>query len=319
LGENGPDRGLIFFLFFLFRITGNPGKKSWFITINGSDDYVDMIRNYFSTEDNNLLINRVVAVHDVAPSTGQLHVHCMITFKKTMRFNAVKALFSMITGVQANVQGARSTKAAYKYCYDKNDNDMYEVNNGKQGHRSDLELAADFIKGGGSLAEVASEFPSTFIRYHRGLKEFRSTLLQPNVGKPTVIWAYGRTGLGKSRDAALRFPSACRITTIAAGRFFTSYAGQKEVILDDLRASDIRFSFLLNLLDYGAMYVELKGSEIPWCAEIVYITTERDPFSFYSDDVGDKHQLLRRIDYIYQYNEDTVEVRKNKFKDDFNF
>lgn len=271
-----------------------------------------MIRGYFTTEDNNSLVNRIVAVHDVAPSTGQLHVHCMVTFKKSMRFNAVKALFRTITGVQANVQGARSTKAAYKYCYDKNDNDMYEVNNGQQGHRSDLELAADFIKGGGSLAEVASEFPSTFIRYHRGLTTFRSTLLQPNVGKPTVIWAYGQTGSGKSRDAALRFPSACRITTIAAGRFFTGYAGQKEVILDDLRASDIRFSFLLNLLDYHAMYVELKGSEIPWCAEIVYITTEKDPWTFYSDEVGNKHQLIRRIDEVYKYTEDRVEIIKNK-------
>lgn len=276
-----------------------------------------MIRNYFETEDNNQLINRIVAVHDVAPSTGQLHVHVCVTFKKSMRFNAVKALFATITGVQANVQGARSTAAAYKYCYDKNDDKMYEVNNGKQGHRSDLEHCADFLMAGHSLAEVAREYPSTFIRYHRGLGALRSTLLKAYAGKPTVIWAYGQTGLGKSRDAGLRYPSACRITTIAAGRFFTGYAGQAEVILDDLRASDIRFSFLLNLLDYGAMSVELKGSDIPWCASTVYITTEKDPWTFYSDEVGNKHQLIRRIDVVLKYTEDNVEIIKNKYINKF--
>ncbi len=45
----------------------------------------------------------------------------------------------------------------------------------------------------------------------------------------------------------------------------------------------------------------------------MYITTERDPWNFYTDAVGNKNQLIRRVDVVLEYSGSTVTVMKNTF------
>ncbi len=236
--------------------------KTWCFTINnyGDDDF-EKLSAYFDKSGEEKLVSRVTIGRECGDS-GTPHLQGCVTFCKARRFNSFKKLLFSITNKWAHIEKAKMANKAHDYC-EKEDHNCYKYDNRKQGKRSDLHDASDLLLESGNLRTVAMEHPVTFIRYHKGLMAMRSIMMEPFVGKPHVIWAYGPTGLGKSLDARTRFPGARRITTIAAGRFFTGYGGEQQVILDDLRPSDVKFSFLLNLLDYGAMHVELKGADIP--------------------------------------------------------
>jgi hypothetical protein len=73
-----------------------------------------------------------------------------------------------------------------------------------QGKRTDLQLATDTLLEEGVHA-VAMEFPSAFVKYHRGLKELQ---LQKNqktrmleIRNVVVIVFYGKPGTGKTHYA----------------------------------------------------------------------------------------------------------------------
>lgn len=47
---------------------------------------------------------------------------------------------------------------------------------GGQGARSDLGAIAEVIRGGGTMEDIAEQFPGDFIRYHRGIEKLRETI-----------------------------------------------------------------------------------------------------------------------------------------------
>lgn len=110
----------------------------------------------------------------------------------------------------------------------------------------------------------------------------------------TVNVFWGPTGTGKSRrawndggmDAYAKDPRT---------KFWCGYAGQKHVIIDEFRGG-IDIAHLLRWLDRYPVSVETKGSATPLLAEVIWITSNLDPGSWYPDlDAGTAAALMRRL------------------------
>jgi len=65
----------------------------------------------------------------------------------------------------------------------------------KQGKRSDLEQAANvLLETNGNLKRVAEEYPSTFIRYHRGMEAYWTVMFDKQRMLNTDCRVLGRKG-----------------------------------------------------------------------------------------------------------------------------
>lgn len=188
-----------------------------------------------------------------------------------------------------------------------------------QGSRTDLHGIAVRIRDGASLRDIAQDYPDIYCKYYRGFLALQQTIRcipreydpRARYAPPTVNWYYGRSGSGKSRQAyteALADPLRRVYTKPPDSKWFDSYNGHDTIILDDYRGSWFSFGFLLRLLDVYPIQVECKGSMIPLCADIFYITCPLRPEQLYANlanrEQGRIQQLLRRITTIRLFGEE---------------
>lgn len=101
-----------------------------------------------------------------------------------------------------------------------------------QGKRTDLELVAKGIVDGASISEIAYAYPSTFIKYSRGIRDLKlETSSRYQREQVCGLWLVGEPGSGKSHYAQTNFPDAYRKSQ---NKWFDGYAGEKQIILEDL-------------------------------------------------------------------------------------
>lgn len=133
----------------------------------------------------------------------------------------------------------------------------------------------------------------------------------------TVIWAYGRSGVGKT--------TACRLYAekielpvymSATGTDpLSHYCGQPALILDDLRSTTFPYDALLKMLDphYSAPAHSRYRNKTLLCSHI-FITTVEHPCDFvmkYRLSANDSaEQLYRRISEVWKVSKDTIEAEK---------
>lgn len=202
------------------------------------------------------------------------------------------------------------------YC--EKDGDFVTVNKACQGARTDVHAVCELLQGGANVAQVAATFPTTFLRLHRGIAAYHSILQLPHCGKPRVVWLYGPTGTGKSRISmtlARAYSATSSATTHGTSeiwrateclKYFYAYQGQKIVIFDDFRDSWCPYSYLLNLFDYGPMYVHTMGNCVAWMAEYIWVTCNKSPIEIYPGVHEGRDQLLRRLDEVYEITENNL-------------
>lgn len=144
---------------------------------------------------------------------------------------------------------------------------------------------------------------------------FRNKTVHRNY-RPTVIWIYGGTGIGKSRLAVAYAEHVAGsdywFHKAKSLLWWDGYEGQKCVIIDDFRRRKLvdagGFSYLLRLLDRYDMEVEIKGGfrKVQWTH--VVITGPRDPvteFTYRGNDGSevieeDLGQLVRRLERVVE-------------------
>ena len=173
-----------------------------------------------------------------------------------------------------------------------------------QGRRSDIHDATDILSNGGSLQDVALSLPATFVKYHRGLREYQLITQSRRNWKTEIYWLWGPTGSGKSRWAWETYPEAYMKTSTT--KWWCGYIGQDTAIIDDFRPSkDMPFSFILNLFDRYPLSLETKGGTVQCLLQRIIVTCPYSPdqMLLYLEWVGIEqgNQLKRRIEHVIQF------------------
>lgn len=154
--------------------------KTWDFTVNnyGESD-LKLLENWSSE------VNRVVVSKEVGES-GTPHLQGRITFKRTYRFAALHKMCP--TWHWEVTMCPRDSLYIMKH-----DSDIIvNIDNRKQGHRTDLQEAVDVLKEQG-IKEVAKQHPVSYVKYHKGLQALAIELKELPSDDEFMLLRYMRT------------------------------------------------------------------------------------------------------------------------------
>lgn len=260
-----------------------PQQKCWMATINNpTEDEKQFILSLEAEE--------VVADEEVGEE-GTPHIHAYIHFQARKRLSALKHLLP-----RAHWDPVHSMVDSRNYCLKghviRNDQSMTS----KRGSQSRLLTRIAIEKG---LKAAYEEDPYLFHRNYKLLVQAWSYAPpQLEYWKPTVVWIYGDTGVGKTRWVFESEKGNLSILLCKPPLWFDSYKQWNEAVLfDDFRADTCELHVLLQILDRYPIDVPIKGGHTAWRPKRIYITSCFPPEGVYRN-VSEENmaQLRRRID-----------------------
>jgi len=260
--------------------TTNDGSKTWVFTINNYTETDVNLMKAWAEE-----VSRITASKEVGEG-GTPHIQGAVTFKNKKRLGGLKKL-------HARAHWAIALAAdCFLYCMKEDSELIVNVNNTKQGKRSDIDEITDMIKAKKPKWEIAEKVPRGAFKYPKHIDMYAALLIKPRSEPPEVYWRWGATGTGKTRYV---FDNHTDLWVSNRNLdWFDGYNGQEVALFEEFRGSNCDFHWLLRLLDRYPMQVPIKGSFVQWVPKIIYITTDRTPQQAYPGEPGIE-QLLRRI------------------------
>jgi len=241
-----------------------------------------------------------VGQRERCPNTGKIHWQAYCRLSQQISFTTIKTWLP-----RAHIENAKGNEAqniAYCTKADSRVSGPYEQGDrAMPGKRKDIDTVRDLVKAGKRICEIADQVSS-----YQALRFAEKYItLQPVQRReaPLVYWFHGSTDSGKTREAWRRAEEVgadvwCSHDTL---QWFDGYTGQKYVIIDDIRGSSCKFSFLLKLLDRYPLMVPIKGGYVRWLPEVIVITSPRKPKYLYNKGPEDVRQLTRRIHFVEQF------------------
>lgn len=234
----------------------------------------------------------IIVGSEVCPKTGKSHWQGYVCLNESMSKTAMIKLMRP-RHVEA-CQGNQDQN--YQYCSKDGRLILEYGERTAQGHRADLEQVAYMVKQKTATKEIASGFPTEFIRYHKGIKALQGALVYDETPrdwatKVTVLW--GESGSGKTRKA--RELGGVIIDWSPDYRFCLNYRNQPTVIFDDFdeaAAKAMGRQKFLRLTDRYEMMVEIKGDAIQWNPKHIIITSNSAPSRWFG---GNDPAVARRI------------------------
>lgn len=246
-----------------------------------------------------------------APTTGTPHVQGYFSIRVPSRVTGIARKFQEFSFLQrSRFEIANGTQAQNRaYCFKTRAQDevpneeTFESDSSQQGRRTDLEKAIAVLRDAG-MASLVEEYPSTYVKFHNGLRSLAERYEKPRDSDPTVVWWYGDTGTGKT-FTAFKWAHDHGLSTWKSSRslkWWPHYEQQDVVIIDDFRKDFVTFHGLLTILDRYPETVEVKGGHRQLNSQFFIITSCYPPWSVYEtrEDVG---QLLRRINQIVRFHQ----------------
>lgn len=232
---------------------------------------------------------------------GENHTHHYqgyIEWKKPIRFLKLKEIIGQNPHME---QRFGSQKQAIDYCKKEPrlDGPWEQGERAMQGRRTDLEDVADCLKNGETVHQVAMSYPSTFIKYPRGIRELAFHCAAESSTKYTevrCIAIWGPPGVGKTKSVYDTYPLE-EIYSVSYNnpQWWDGYERQKVLLLDDFYGQ-IRLSDMLHLLDVYPMQLPIKGGYTFKQWKIVIMTSNTNPeFWYHNIDPSIKQALFRRF------------------------
>lgn len=179
-----------------------------------------------------------------------------------------------------------------------------------QGKRTDLDLTREILKNGGNMRIIVKQARSCqsirmgekYLTYHERKRTW----------KPIVYYCYGTTGTGKSRFASFyggRNDDVywCNETN----KWWDGYDAHKVVIIDEMSDEFCTMKQFLRLTDRYEYRCEFKGGYRQLLAEVIIITTSKEPLELYKYVQDEKKdQLIRRLKHVMNFNKIHKERKK---------
>jgi len=281
-----------------------PNTRAWCFTLNnpkrhGGLQLVDALK----AECTYIVIGR-----EYAPDTHTPHYQGYCCFRQPQSLKQLRCMNEAV-----HWEKRKGThEQAIAYCK-KEDKDPYEFGDNRQGERSDLNAVVAMAQQGATLYDISRMHPATYIRNHNGIQKWVEMSVRappaPRGAKPHVSWFWGPSGTGKTLAATRIDPDAYFVDNI---NDMTGYEGQRVVIIDDFRESDIPFNKLLRLLDRYPLRLNRKFGSVNFNSPVIVITAPYHPAATFNTDES-LDQLLRRIDNIREF--EKIEKFKNSYPD----
>ncbi|HEY9758835.1 MAG TPA: hypothetical protein V6C97_26945 [Oculatellaceae cyanobacterium] len=228
-------------------------------------------------------------------ASGTFHFQGFVYFANPLGFSSVRTRL----GGRAHVELARGTPAQCRtYCV--KDGDFVERGDLPQaGRRTDFMEMREMVNEGRSLKYIVDQCRSyQAVRGAEALFKYKS----PGAVRKDLFvkWFWGPTGTGKTWSC-FQYLEEKKVgddywVSSENLKWFDGYCGQSVVIIDDLRTDDLKFAWLLRVLDIYPLKVPVKGSFVDWCPMVILITSCFEPSDFACQYPREKpRQLLRRI------------------------
>lgn len=190
-----------------------------------------------------------------------------------------------------------SPKQNQKYC-SKDATDVFTKGTlPKQGKRTDITAVHEAIKDGAEDWELWENHFPVLWKSNGALDRYRQAVIRPrDPNHPwTVVWVWGDAGLGKTAYAVDTLGYAQEDVYLKAdGKWFSGYIGQKVFVLDDFDEHTMNTKVLLKLMDRYPFTGEVKGGFVNINSELMIITSDKPPASFWAAG-NDLAQVMRRI------------------------
>jgi len=155
----------------------------------------------------------------------------------------------------------------------------------------------EHLKNGGKFEDLYETQLQCMSRNSKFLKEYNLTLKNKQRNWQTNVKVYwGDTGTGKSRRALheagenaywMKKPARTQ------GVFFDGYDAHENVVIDEFYGW-IPWDVLLRMIDRYPMHVDTKGGMVNFCPKNIWITSNKNPYSWYGN-IQDDSPLRRRL------------------------
>lgn len=182
----------------------------------------------------------------------------------------------------------------------------------RQGQRTDLQEVANDITSGSTERDIANKYPTHYIRYFRGIREF-TRITQPTIRRNTrtaVFVFIGPTRTGKSRLAASLAEKLSKEEPYYKNRsnWWHNYKQNEVVIIDDFYGW-LKWDELLKICDRYPYVVETKGSYEEFNSKYIFITSNEKVEKWYKFESYDPAPFLSdRINLIHYTDTNTTKI-----------
>lgn len=176
---------------------------------------------------------------------------------------------------------------------------------GGAGSRNDLKSCCEAIKRGASIAEIAEDYPTQLVKYHRGLQVFTDIVNPQQPRTPdtrTYVTLYlGPPGCGKTVAATRDSADPLGNTGVywkPNGKWWDGYTTESHVVMDDFSGASLPYSDFKRVVDRYPFRVEYKGGSRQLIATHFFLTSCSMPDKWWnSETVKDFkfNEISRRI------------------------
>lgn len=255
-------------------------------------------------------VSYIVGQVESCPETGRLHVQGFVQFVKRRSMRQVKQFFGDDNPRLKAIDGTAEENRTY--CT-KEETRIADSEGGwsfelgtliSKGERRDLADMGSAALLGESLLSIAESNTASFIRYHGGISRIRQLGQRRRTRefrrvKVFVLW--GDSGSGKSALARLYDEELFSLSCSGDHRLvFDGYEGEKTLLIDDFYGN-IKYQFLLNLLDGHQIQLPCRYANAYAEYDTVILTSNVPPDEWYQGlfPSGMSVALKRRVTEVF--------------------
>lgn len=222
------------------------------------------------------------------PTTGRIHVHIYVRYDTKKRMNTVKNDFGR---QDMNCQPCRGNEQQCVEYVEKEESritagarwrpENFDANQGKQGHRTDLDTIAKKANEGVPLAQIATDHPGDYIRYHSGIQAYHALVQKkpPLERDMNVYVLWGPTGQGKTHRVMHRWPDCY---CVKPGRDpWGNYRGEDCIFFDEFNWERWEINTMKQYLDKWRLLLDARYHDRYAAWTQVVICCNSSPMSWY--------------------------------------
>ncbi len=286
-----------------------PTSSKWCFVLNNPEE--DEIKDLFLGKESKIVY--AVWQYEEGEQTHTKHCQGYVILKRHQDLNWMKRFISK--RLSARIANG-DTESNIVYCTKEKTRldgpwTIGEVPLNEQGKRNDLVAVQQEIDEGVPMGQIATDHFSSFVKYHRGFKQYQTITAPCRTTKSQVIVLIGPTGIGKSWWARHYSKGCWDGSGFPAwdNKWFDGYNGTDDIIFNDF-IGQVEFNMMLQIMDEGPWTLQDKGGHLQCNPKRIILTSNfiMEQWYDYANIRGNFEALRRRVDYLFDAREEPAET-----------